>query len=164
LSLLYKVESNPDSTNSFVTDNGDIYSAFFTEYQLLDADGNVHLAYNFVFLCNERFDRESFSRKYDPKIRNTLVKLISDFFIKNDHSSLLYFCFDDDGLSRNRNIVFKTWCKDLSPAIYRCHKAIPYQSNSLYSSLLVVNENPLKELIVDAYESHLREMALLMEK
>jgi hypothetical protein len=82
-----------------------------------------------------------------------------DFFKKKDHSAILYFCFADDGMARHRSLVFKQWCKELPKEIDFSNKQIAYKGDKIYNSLLILKDNPLKDLITNAFYTDLEEIA-----
>ena len=84
--------------------------------------------------------------------------IVNDFFEKNDHRALIYFCFGDDGYSRHRNIVFNQWCKDLDVSIEKYDNKINYDDALVYGSLIIVKDNPLKKLIIDAFNNYMDEL------
>lgn len=86
------------------------------------------------------------------------MNAVNDFFDKNDHKALIYFCFGDDGYSRHRKIVFNMWARDLDSSIDKYNSEIPYEGSTVYGSLLIVNNNPLKELIVKSFEGFISEL------
>ena len=156
MSNLYSVNSDSADSYSFVTDAGDTYSYYFLEYLLPDSEGNEHVIYNFDFLCNYDFSTSKFSRRYDSKIRNTLVAALSGFFEKREYGIIVFCCFDMDGYGRHRSIVFKQWLSDVSDSILKIHRSIAYNGNITYSTLLLVDTNPLKELIIEAFDWEIR--------
>lgn len=156
--LLYNTSINKDGSYDFTTDNKIIYTVYFLEYTLPDTDGNNHIVYNFGFTRDENYSSEKFVHKFDIKIMNTIVSIINEFFIKNEDKALLYFCYNDDGLGRHRNITFKIWCKKLDSTIETHQKSVIAQNASFYGSCLIIKNNPLKKLIVDAFEANMAEL------
>jgi hypothetical protein len=159
LSLHYNIVLNPDFSYSFITDYGDIYNVYFMEYPLTDADSNRHIIYYFSFVRNGIFDSISFQNRYDPRIKATFVEIAIRLFEKKEHACVTYDCFTEDGFARHRSIVFKTWCKELPSHIECHHRSLVYHGINLYSSLIVVGDNPLKKLILEAYTKNLSDIA-----
>lgn len=84
--------------------------------------------------------------------------IVNDFFKRNDHRALVFFCFADDGYSRHRNIVFKRWGKELDESIEKHSAKIEYEGVDIYASLMIVGENLLKKLILDAFKAYLNDL------
>lgn len=158
MSHLYNV-TDSDGLATFITDLGDTYSSYFLEYPLLDADGNEHIVLNFDFLCNENFECKTFTKKHDLKIKNTFINLISNYFDNHEHAVIVYFCYNRDGLGRHRSITFRKWLKELPGHISKTFNSTEYNSTIIYSSMLIVESNPLKKLILDAFEQRLLDLA-----
>jgi hypothetical protein len=159
LSLLYSLTLNKDGSYSFTSGQGHNYLIYFAESILIDADKNTHTVYNFGFSRNGTHSSDPFKYRYDSKIRDTIISVINDFFLKSDHRTLIYFCYGDDGFSRHRNIVFKKWCDGADPSIENYNKIVPYLDNNIYASLLIKKDNPLKKLIIDAFDINMQEIA-----
>jgi len=159
LSLLYNLTLNQDCSYSFISVDGYKYLLYFFESILIDADSNKHTVYNFGFTRNDHYSSDLFTYKYDEKIRDTIISVISDFLKKSDHRTLVYFCYGEDGFSRHRNIAFKKWCHNLDSSIENHHKVVPYLNNKIYASLIIKKDNPLKRLIIDAFDSNMEEIA-----
>ncbi len=155
MSLLYNTTKEEDGIY-FTTDSGDNFFAYFLDYQLPDSQGNIHNIYNFDFLCNEDFCVSLFQKKHDPKIRHTLIKIISDFFETREHAVIVYCCFNQDGYGRHRSITFRKWQTDLPAHISKLYKATENNSNITYSALLIAENNPLKDLIIEAFENEIQ--------
>ncbi len=82
-----------ESGYHFRTDSGIKYTAFFTNYSLYDSDGNEHIVYSFGFERDGSYAAKKFEFRYDYKIKNTIIKLIGDFFDRHGENALLYFCY-----------------------------------------------------------------------
>jgi hypothetical protein len=86
------------------------------------------------------------------------MSIVNDFFNKNDHRVLIYFCFGDDGYSRHRKIVFNQWCSDLDLSVEKHDNVIPYENTFVYGSLMIVRDNPLKQLILTSFNKFLEDI------
>lgn len=145
-----------DQGYSFVTDQNIEYQIFFTMYYLDDADGNEHTIYSFGFERSGSFEAQKYEFGYDEKIKSTIIHIVTDFFIKNENNALLYFCWPDDDFARHRSITFSKWCKE-SDDIEHKRGVVTYGKKSLYGGILVKKENPLKSLLMDAFEQHIND-------
>ncbi len=158
MSPLYSLTLNKDGSYSFISEQGYKYLIYFFEYILTDADNNMHTVYNFGFSRNGKYSSDAFIYKYDNKIRDTIISVINDFFLKGDHRTLVYFCYGEDGFSRHRSIVFKKWYNGLDPSIENHSKIVSYLNSNIYGSLIIKKENPLKKLIIDAFDAAIQEI------
>ena len=158
MSLPYKFYVSEDGSYNFITKENHKYLVYFSESTLPDAENNTHILYSLGFSRDGEHSCKPFSVKYDSGIRFTIMFIVNDFFNKNDHKTLIYFCFDDDGYSRHRSIVFNQWCKDLNVSIEKHNSVIPYKGQFVYSSLIIVRDNPLKSLILKSFNTYLEEI------
>ncbi|HWZ02015.1 MAG TPA: DUF6169 family protein [Mucilaginibacter sp.] len=158
MSPLYNFDKNQDGSYHFISDSGSNYLIYFLESTIPDSENNIHTIYNLGFTRDGEHACKSFFNKYDGKIRATIMFIINDVFKKNEHRTLVYFCFGDDGYSRHRNIVFKRWAKDLDISIEAHNGIIDYDNNLVYSSLIIVSDNPLKKLILESFDTYLQEL------
>ena len=158
MSLLYSLTLNKDGSYSFISRHGNHYIIYFSESILIDSDRNSHAVYNFGFSRDGEYSSKSFIHKYDSKIRDTIISVINEFFLKADHRALVYFCYGEDGFSRHRNIVFKKWCSGLDYSIENYNKVAPYLNNKIYGSLIIKKDNPLKKLIIEAFDINMEEI------
>ena len=145
-----------DQGYSFVTDHNIEYTIFFTMYYLDDTDGNEHTIYSFGFERSGSFKAKKYEFSHDVKIKTTIIHVVKEFFIKNEDNALLYFCWPDDDFARHRSIIFSKWCKE-SDDIEHKRGTVPYGTTNLYGGILVKKENPLKSLLVNAFEKHIND-------
>ncbi|TCD01303.1 DUF6169 family protein [Pedobacter psychroterrae] len=125
---------------------------------MTDADGNEHVAYSFGFDRAGIFENDKFQYEYDPKIRNTVVHIIKEFFSKNVDSGLLYFCYQKDDFSRHRSITFRKWWKqETESGIIFKPTAVNYNDKVSHGGILVLTTNPLAQLLIDAFTKHIEE-------
>lgn len=158
MSLRYSFIVSEDGSYKFTTDSGHHYLIYFSESYLPDLEGNSHTLYNIGFSRNGNHSNNSFIDKYDGKIRNTITFILNDLLIKNEHQVLIYFCFGDDGYARHRKITFNTWSKYLVSDVEKHDSVIRYENANIYGSLLIMKDNPLKRLILNAFEDYLAEL------
>jgi len=158
LSPLYNLTLNKDGSYSFISDDKHVYIIYFLQYKLIDADNNEHKVYSFGFSRNKEHATKSFTYRYDEKIKNTILAVINNFFAENDDKALLYFCYGDDGFARHRSITFKKWGREVANSIESYSTRIAYFEDYIYGCLMVQKDNPLKKLIIDAFEQNIREI------
>lgn len=160
MSAQYKLTQTDQGLYSFTTDAGIAYTAFFIECPLQDKDGNEHIAYSFGFDRSGKFDLKKFSQSYDVKIKNTIVYIIEEFFKKNGEKALLYLCYPEDEYARHRSIIFAKWHKEnLSDKIEHIKKYTTYNKETLYGGMLILKENPFIQLLIDAIDSYINDIA-----
>jgi hypothetical protein len=157
LSTLYNIEVTEDGSFQFITDNNHVYLIYFLETLVPDSDGNIHTFLNLGFSRDGNHSCVPFTNKYDSKISGTIINLINEVFAKHDHRVLIYFCFGDDGYSRHRKITFAKWKRVLNHAVESHNATIRYEETEVFSCLMLVSDNPLKELILDAFEAYLKD-------
>lgn len=158
MSLLYSFDVTEDGSYSFISEQNHHYLIYFSESTLPDSDGNIHIVYNLGFSRDGDHSSTPFSFKYDRIIRATIMSIVNDFFNKNDHRVLIYFCFGDEGYSRQRKIVFNQWCGDLDLSVEKHDNVIPYENTFVYGSLMIVRDNPLKQLILTSFNKFLEDI------
>ena len=84
---------------------------------------------------------------------------MQEFFKRNGNNALIYFCFQDDEYGRHRSITFSKWHRDeLSDEFERRKKNVVYSNEKIYSGILVLMENPLLELIFQAFDKYINEL------
>jgi hypothetical protein len=157
LSILYDFEITEDGSFQFTSDHGHIYSIYFLETPVPDKEGNIHTFLNLGFSRNGDHEHALFNNKYDKKIESTIIHILNDIFSKHDHRVLIYFCFGDDGFSRHRKITFNRWKKGLNGSIEDHNAIIEYEGTQVFSCLMLVTENPLRSLILEAFEAYLQD-------
>ncbi|WP_143056596.1 DUF6169 family protein [Chitinophaga sp. YR573] len=91
------------------------------------------------------------NRKYDPKVKNTILQIITDFFENNKEMSTIYICSTSDGYGRHRRITFNKWYKEVDVPIekFDCREA--QAKEGLYASFFIRSDNQLKDYYVDAF-------------
>jgi hypothetical protein len=157
LSTLYDIDVTEDGSFQFTSDNGHKYIVYFLAAPVPDKEGNVHTFLNLGFSRDGDHACNPFTTKFDAKIEATIISILNDVFEKHDHRVLIYFCFGDDGYSRHRKIVFNRWKKGLTRSIENHNATIQYEETEIFSCLMLVSDNPLKGLILDAFEAYLKD-------
>jgi len=133
---------------SFITDAGATYFLYFSTYYLTGINGEDIEALHFGF------NYESYkltNRKYDAKIKRTIVGVINDCFEQYPKMRILYFCRNDDGYGRNRKITFNRWYKAHATTIEKFDSRAEYSKEGLYASILIRSDHPQKNYYVDAF-------------
>jgi hypothetical protein len=159
LSRLYNFYQTEDGSYHFITRQGFEYLVYFSVSIFPDAEGNSHTIYSLGFTRNGKHSNQAFINKHDPSVKATIMFIVNDFFRRNDHRALVFFCFADDGYSRHRNIVFKRWGLDLDDSIEKHATKIQYEGTDIYASLMIVKDNPLKKLILEAFKTYLDDIS-----
>jgi len=150
LSAQYEIEPLADKDGyRFITTSGDIYITYFTEFTLLDPSGEDITAMSFGFTCN-RADEEK-RQHYDSKVKHTLIDIIQTFFNKQDENAILYFCMNNDGKARNRQITFNRWFLEFSENIEKHNSSDAHGKLGFYGSILFKKDNLRKQKLIESF-------------
>lgn len=139
----YKVTKIADDKHvAFFTDYGVQYIAGFDKD---DTTMPVTETYQFSII---NFNNKKSPR--DPKVRETIISIIEDFFVENQEV-MLYVCETGDGKQSMRNRLFEYWFNH-----YRKNWNIMFLSSSVtdengivnYAGIILRNDHPrLKEIV-----------------
>jgi hypothetical protein len=143
----YSLTTTEEGYN-FITDSGLTYSLYFTSHYLIDSDDKDIEAISFGFYHQPQ---KISNRKYDGKIKGTILHVIQDFFQKNPDIGLLFICDSGDGYGRHRKITFSKWYKETNVPIEKFDCSDAHTKEGLYTSILVRSDNPLKDYYVNAF-------------
>lgn len=159
MSLQYSIAKNTDGSYSFTTDANVNYIAFFTLCQIEDKEGNTHNVYSFGFEKGGAYNSEKFTNKHDLRVKETIIFIVKEFFRLNGSNTLIYFCFSDDKFARHRSITFSKWYKEsLLETVVHHKKSVTFNNTTFYGGALILKENPLRELLIDAINSYFNEL------
>lgn len=159
MSLPYNLTLTEQGSYLFKT-NADIsYSAFFTSCNIDDKEGNTHHAFSFGFERCGKYSSEKFANKYDQRIKCTIIFIIKEFFRLHGNDALIYFCFQDDEYARHRSIVFNRWyVEEFAYDVEHYKKTVIIKENMLYGGMLILRDNPLGELLIEAVNAFFDEI------
>lgn len=161
MSLPYSLTKTQQGYYIFTTDEKAEYTAFFTRCLIDDKEGNTHQVYSFGFERNGGYNSEKFTSKHDPKIKATIIFIVNEFFRSNGSNILIYFCFLEDNLARQRSITFSKWYNESLSTYIEHHKTISvYNENTMYIGALMLRDNPLRELAFEAIDKYVRDSVL----
>ena len=143
---LYSYTKSTDGEYRFVTDRGLEYLAYFNRVPVESC-----VVYNFVF-------GKSTTRRcgMDPKIRNTILDIISDFWEDYDEA-ILFVCDSSDGRSECRMRLFQYWYNILN--IDKDVVKIDYSVDEIKAALLAKKDNCL----LDLARKEIHELFVLMQ-
>lgn len=130
----------------FRSDFGLIYILYFSNYYLLDENGDDAVVSSFGF-----YHIPKDAKVNDPRIKATIIRFITDYFEKNPESGVLYICDPKDNLARHRRIIFGSWHKEVSKYIEKFDCKAHHARLGYYTSILVRIDNPQKQYFVDAF-------------
>ncbi|HET7119078.1 MAG TPA: DUF6169 family protein [Hanamia sp.] len=91
------------------------------------------------------------SLRFDTRIKATIQNIIIEFFRKHPNDAILYICSSTDGKARNRHITFSSWFNDFSNDFTKCDSQLKYKENEFYSSIIILNDNPQKHTLINAF-------------
>ena len=154
----YKYEITENGSFLFYSKHNHKYELYFTEVPVPDKHGNIHTFFHFGLTKNDEHNHILYKNKYDEKIESTILFILNDIFSKFDHRILVCFYFIDDGFSRHRKITFNKWKRGLNESIVDFPNTIKYEDKEIFICLILSNENPLKDLILEAYNNYLKEL------
>lgn len=133
----------------FTTDAGNQYTAWFTEFFLQNERGEEFKISSFGF-DRLKVPEEPVIR-FDPKVKSTIQHIISTFFAKNSEDAVLYICLPGDGLAKSRHITFDRWFNELGQQFIKYDSHVKYTEDDFYSSLILLANNPCKDILIDAF-------------
>lgn len=142
----YPYSKSIDGEYRFVTDKGVEYIAYFNKVPIESC-----VVYNFVFA-------KSTVRRYgmDPRIRNTILSIISDFW--DDYEEVILFvCDSSDGRSECRMRLFHYWYKILNND--NNVTKIDYSVEQIRAAILAKKDNCLLPLA----QKEIQELFVLMQ-
>ena len=140
----YYVMLSPRGGYIFETDNGIHYTISFEE----ETSFGGCSTYQFVIEKRERV-----RSAHDPKVEQTILAIVNQFFQEN-LDVLLYMCDDSDGREANRNRLFLAWFKKhAAPERFTIRTASAVvEGKGFYAAIIVENRNPLFKNIIDDFE------------
>jgi hypothetical protein len=153
LQSLYDLTEDGQSS-TFINKTGDEYLVYINTYFLMDPDGEEGEyieVYMLGFDCKQANpDRR---RIFDAKTRKTILSVFEDFMQKKPLDAFVYVCDNSDNFARNRRVTFGRWFneEDAGLVYERYHSSIKFNDSSLYSSLIVKQDNPDKDNFVRAF-------------
>ena len=128
----------------FLTDNGIHYRVSFDEEDMVLGGCKT---YQFI-LQNVEHARAP----HDPKIEETVLAIINEFFRSNQHV-LLYVCDTSDGKEGGRNRLFLRWFeRHATPDRFTiCTANAHVEGEMVYIAIIVDNSNPNLQAITDDF-------------
>ncbi|SFF09655.1 hypothetical protein SAMN05518672_11624 [Chitinophaga sp. CF118] len=136
----------------FTTDTEIVYKLYFSSYYLTDEAGEDVKVLSFGF-----YNVPETVHIKDPRIKETIVGFIKDFFDKNPDIGMLYLCDQKGDLARQRRIIFGSWHREVKNEIEKHDCKEHHARQGYYSSLLIRSDNPLKQYYIDAFYRNLDE-------
>ena len=141
---VYYVMISPQGGYIFETEKGIHYTISFEEESSFGGCNT----YQFIIEKRERV-----RSAHDPKVEQTILAILNQFFLEN-LDVLLYMCDDSDGREANRNRLFLTWFKKhAAPDRFTIRSASAVvEGKGFYAAIIVENRNPLLESIIADFE------------
>ena len=140
----YEVKPSEDGLD-FFTDFGVHYRISFTEENPI---GNCD-TYQFMLRKVENVQAQ-----HDPKVEDTVLAIINEFFYAN-LNVLLYICDTSDGREAKRNRLFLMWFeRHATPGrftIRTAHTSI--EDETIYIAIIVENRNAKLKAITDEFDA-----------
>ena len=141
---VYYVMISPQGGYIFETEKGIHYTISFEEESSFGGCNT----YQFIIEKRERVHSA-----HDPKVEQTILAILNQFFLEN-LDVLLYMCDDSDGREANRNRLFLAWFKKhAAPDRFTIRTASAVvEGKGFYAAIIVENRNPLLETIISDFE------------
>ena len=131
----YDFQKAEDAVYYFETENGLKYKAYFIEFSS-----------SFYKLFSFSFDKEEGFGAYDPRVKDTIVSVLRDFFDVENHV-LGYTCDVTDGREMARKRLFDRWFEQENDGSLR---KIDFQTDNIFVSLIVNKDYfAIDQVIVD---------------
>ncbi|PWK79975.1 hypothetical protein LX99_00436 [Mucilaginibacter oryzae] len=144
----YSVEFDEGEEYRFTTSSGDLYIAYFTEFVLLDPSGTEIKVLSFGFTRKQAIETK---KRYDSKVKHTIVFIINHFFEKQPDDAVLYMCMTNDGKARNRNVTFNNWYHELNSNLEKHSSSSELGRGGFYASILFKVNNPNKRRLISSF-------------
>lgn len=119
----------------FVSDYGVSFSVGFEKNDLLESGESYQFA-----LTNY----EGKKSPRDPKVRETILAIVEEFFKKNE-AALLYICETGDGMQKMRNRLFHFWFGiygENDNYLFLPQIVYDEEDNENYAALIIRRDNP----------------------
>ena len=132
----YLVKKEEDElTFSFMTDNmAEIFISF-------EKDDILQSGFVYQFGISNPQGTKS---PRDPKVRNTILAIIEEFFNKNK-AALLYICETGDGMQKMRSRLFQYWFSiynEREEYLFLPQIVYDEEENENYAALIIRKDNP----------------------
>lgn len=92
----------------------------------------------------------------DPKVRDTVIAIVEEFFAKNE-AAILYICETGDGLQKMRNRLFHFWFGiygDKEDYVFLPQTIEDEEGNDNYAALIIKKDNPhFTDLVAEFLET-----------
>ncbi|MBQ7056778.1 MAG: hypothetical protein IJM84_02370 [Bacteroidaceae bacterium] len=140
----YRVVQSTEGDYWFCTDSAINYNiSFHEEFEI----GGC-MAFQFGI-----FNHEHKHAAFDPKIKETIIAIIIEFFNKNKNI-LLYTCDSSDRREKARNRLFIRWFKetDVNSKFTICTTETIVEGQGMYVAIIVENDNPRIDAIKEEFE------------
>ena len=111
------------------------FSVGFEENELLESGAS----YQFVLT-----NYEGKKSPHDLKVRDTVLAIIEEFFLKNE-AALLYICETGDGMQKMRNRLFHFWFSiyaENDEFLFLPQVVYDEEDNENYAALIIRRDNP----------------------
>ena len=132
----YLVKKEEDElTFSFMTDNMTEFFISFEKDDILQSG----IVYQFG-ISNPQGTKSP----RDPKVRNTILAIIEEFFNKNK-AALLYICETGDGMQKMRSRLFQYWFSiynEREEYLFLPQIVYDEEENENYAALIIRKDNP----------------------
>jgi hypothetical protein len=150
----YIVHVGGGDSLKFLTGAGDLYEAAFYRDTVVFGGLPVN---HFHLRAPER--ARDGKHVYDPKVRETVFQILSNFLSRNQEA-VVYICDDDDGMNEHRYRLFAAWFLLADRLLEERFIVRPVEYRServfVYGGMICRSDNPAKEQYFEALERYMR--------
>ena len=128
----------------FVSDSDVLFGVAFEKDDLLQTCDSYQFAIT---------NYEGKKSPRDPKVRETILAIIEEFFIKNQ-AALLYICETGDGMQKTRNRLFRSWFGiygENDEYLYLPMTVYDEEDNENYTALILRKDHPCFKDVVSEF-------------
>lgn len=158
------IEEGGVYSSNFITKTGTEYRVYFypvSEYADLIEEGSILYTYGYHFGFTKIGEDEFKKEPFDPRIKNTIIRIIKEFYSIADSKSLLIFqCSDIDGKENKlkRAKRFDMWFDLSDPEHFFAKKNEEVEVNIINENGELTTEKEYLSLIIKS-DNHLIEEA-----
>ena len=134
----------------FSTSNKLDYLVYFTDFFLQSPVTSEDVGVYSLGITCKQGDSFKVKRK-DSLIKNTIIAIIQNFFLKNPEDAVLYICMTD-GNARQRSITFGRWFLELGDSQYEKYDCPEKcKKEGFYCSIIVTGRSFRKVEFINSF-------------
>jgi hypothetical protein len=123
----------------FSTDDGYTYNVYFIRDSIPLANPELEsLLISFGFSCFPKLKPKE--KKHDPRVKCTILHILSNFFKNNPNRIITYCCDTSDSRERQRKITFNKWFNEEAEKL-KLKKISPNLAGNLHGAFIYSGDN-----------------------